>query len=282
MHKSHTGFIFRTFLSFGFFIATIIQIANAQTQTWVEDSFEDFADGTLDASGQNIYVSRDGKIRTINRYDLNDDGWIDLFFPGTHDNYSLIPATLASVSSDREVRVSDVAVEGSLQAAVSDLNKDGYLDMVFCPNSSGVQTPRRFLTIVWGGADGWPAYRSNGTLPVHWIKALALADLNHDGWDDIVTLNQKIDREGRNIFVNNLRIYWGGKNGFLLTRMQDINIRDVVSMFAGDFDSDGADDIALLKSDHSIKVIWATKSTETPIEFETTKAQNNPERNKRA
>ena len=271
MHKSHTGSMFRTLLSFGFFIATTIQIANAQAQTWVEDSFEDFADGTLDASGQNIYVSRDGKIRTINRYDLNDDGWIDLFFPGTHDNYSLIPATLASVSSDREVQVSDVAVEGSLQAAVSDLNKDGYLDMVFCPNSSGVQTPRRFLTIVWGGADGWPAYRSNGTLPVHWIKALALADLNHDGWDDIVTLNQKIDREGRNIFVNNLRIYWGGKNGFLLTRMQDINIRDVVSMFAGDFDSDGADDIALLKSDHSIKVIWATKSTETSIEFETTK-----------
>ena len=27
---------------------------------WVEDAFEDFADGQLDAAGQNLYVSRDG------------------------------------------------------------------------------------------------------------------------------------------------------------------------------------------------------------------------------
>ncbi|MCK4466243.1 MAG: hypothetical protein KAU83_11080, partial [Bacteroidales bacterium] len=62
-----------------------------KTQIWVEDSFEDFADGTFDASGQNIYINRDGKIRTINRFDLNEDGWIDLLFPSTHDNYSFIP-----------------------------------------------------------------------------------------------------------------------------------------------------------------------------------------------
>jgi len=242
-----------------------------KTQTWVEDSYEDFADGTFDAAGHNIYVSRDGKIRTINRFDLNNDGWIDLFFPGTHDNYSLIPATLASVSSDKKVQVSDVAVEGSLQAAVSDLNKDGYPDMVFCPNSSGVQTPRRFLTIVWGGEDGWPIQRSNGTLPVHWIQELVLADLNHDGWDDIVTLNREIDREGRKISVNNLRIFWGGELGFLLTRSQDVDVQDVKSMFAGDFDSDGADDVALLKTDNSIDIFWATKSEEASVEFETTK-----------
>ncbi len=242
-----------------------------KTQTWVENSFEDFADGTFDAAGQNIYVSRDGKIRTINRFDLNNDGWIDLFFPGTHDNYALIPATLASVSSDRKVQISDVAVEGSLQAAISDLNKDGYPDIVFCPNSNGVQTPRRFLTIFWGGEDGWPEHRSNGTLPVHWIKELVIADMNHDGWDDIVTLNREIDREGRKISVHNLRIFWGGDHGFLLTRYLDMDVQDVVSMFAGDFDSDGADDVALLKSDNSIDILWATKYAETSADFETSK-----------
>ena len=145
----------------------------------------------------------------------------------------IIPATLASVSPDREVQVSDIAVEGALQAAVSDLNKDGYPDMVFCPNSSGVQTPRRFITIIWGGEDGWPIHRSNGTLPVHWIKELVLADMNHDGWEDIVTLNREIDREGRKISVNNLRIFWGSELGFLLTRSQDMGVQDVKSMFAG-------------------------------------------------
>lgn len=242
-----------------------------KTQTWVEDSFEDFADGTLDASGQNIFVSRDGKIRTINRFDLNEDGWIDLLFPGTHDNYSFIPATLASVSPDRQVQVSDIAVEGSIQAAVSDLNKDGYLDMVFCPNNSGIQTPRRFLTIVWGGKEGWLACRSNGTLPVYWAAGLVLADLNHDGWEDIVTLNRAIDIEGRKVTVNKMRIYWGGEQGFFLTRYQDVSVQDVIAMSSGDFDSDGADDVALLKSNNSIDIFWATKSGETSVEFETTR-----------
>ena len=30
--------------------------------TWVEDSFEDFVDGTFDASGQNLYATRKGYI----------------------------------------------------------------------------------------------------------------------------------------------------------------------------------------------------------------------------
>ena len=108
-------------------------------QTWIEDSFKDFSDGIFDASGQNIYASLDGKIRTINRFDMNEDGWIDLLFPSTHNRYHFIPATLASVSPDRQVQASDLEVEGSIQAAVSDLNKDGYPDVVFCPNNSGIQ-----------------------------------------------------------------------------------------------------------------------------------------------
>ena len=100
-YKAFNGSPFTKFLTIGILLFTVIHMSGAQTQTWIENSFEDFIDGSFDAAGQNIYVSRDGKIRTINRFDLNEDGWIDLLFPGTHDNHSLIPATLASVSSGR-------------------------------------------------------------------------------------------------------------------------------------------------------------------------------------
>ncbi|MEJ1973105.1 MAG: hypothetical protein WDM96_11795 [Lacunisphaera sp.] len=53
--------------------------------TWTDDSFADFAQGQLDASGQNLYVAHDGSLRNIHRFDLNQDGWIDLLFNGTHD-----------------------------------------------------------------------------------------------------------------------------------------------------------------------------------------------------
>lgn len=241
---------------------------HAYSRTWVEDSFEDFADGTLDASGQNIYVSRDGTIRTIHRFDLNDDGYIDLLFNSTHDTYSFVPATQASFSKNRRLHIEKLAVEGSKQAVAADLNHDGYPDVVFCPNPSGIQHPRRFVTIIWGGPDGFPAHRSNGILPVHNIKSLALADLNHDGWHDIVTLNGGAWLPGQPA-GNIVRIFWGGEKGYVLFRYQDRGIPGATALASGDFDSDGAEDIAVLKSDNTIHIIWAEKSTESSIEFET-------------
>jgi len=83
----------------------------ARAQVWIQDSFEDFADGRLDASGQNLYVSRDGKVRTIHRFDLNGDGFLDLLCNSTHDDYNFIPATLCRVGPRRHLRPAPLAVE---------------------------------------------------------------------------------------------------------------------------------------------------------------------------
>ena len=95
--------------SLGFLLPLVLALSplHAETKTvWVEDSFEDFADGRLDASGQNLYVSRDGSIRTIHRFDLNQDGFLDLVFNSTHDTTGYLPGTLVSVNSDGSLRES--------------------------------------------------------------------------------------------------------------------------------------------------------------------------------
>ena len=235
-------------------------------ETWIEDTFEDFVDGKLDASGNNIYVTHDGKIRTINRYDLNSDGWIDLLIPQIHNQVNFIPATLGEISSNRKVKKSPLAVEGSYQVETADLNKDGWLDLVFCPNNSGIQYPRRFVTVIYGGADGWPAYRSNGLLPVQKAQAIALADLNHDRWYDIVTLNQEGWLHGQPS-GNIIRVFWGSEKGYLLTRYQDAGVENAIDIASGDFDSDGADDVAVLTSDNTIQIFWATKTGEGKVNF---------------
>ncbi|MBE9510154.1 MAG: VCBS repeat-containing protein [Bacteroidetes bacterium] len=257
--KVLNGFFFTAFLVIGVFLFIVTQTSSAQTQIWVEDSFEDFSDGKLDASGQNIYISRDGKIRTIHRFDLNDDGYIDLLFNSTHNDYAFIPASMATVDQNREIKTGQLAVEGSIKAEVADLNRDGYLDVLFCPNPSGIQHSRRFITIIWGGEDGWPSHRSNGILPVQGIKALALADLNHDQWPDIVTINSEAWLPGQPE-GNIVRVFWGNEQGFLLTRFQDIGVSQAVELTAGDFDADGADDIALLTGNGVVQFIWAQKS----------------------
>src|SRR5438876_11832023 len=90
--------------------------------TFTDDTFADVAAATLGDSGQNLYVSRDGKLRTINRFDLNDDGHIDLIFNCTHDTYQMLPATAGSVGKNRAARSLDIAVEGSQRVALGDLD----------------------------------------------------------------------------------------------------------------------------------------------------------------
>ena len=253
-------------------MAWFLLVGQAQVQAqestwWVEDSFEDFADGQLDASGQNLYAARDGTLRTIHRFDLNQDGFLDLVFNSTHDTSAYVPATVASLVSDRSLQQASLAVRGSLQALSADLNQDGHADLVFCPNYSGLQNPRNFLTIIWGGKDGWPSHRSNGLLPVHGAMALAAADLNRDQWPDLVVLNQEAwlpqQPEGRII-----RIFWGSPRGYLLSRRLDLGVPEAFALAAADFDADGGEDVAVLTSEGSVRLLWSMSSQETPIELE--------------
>ena len=230
---------------------------------WVEDSFEDFADGKLDAAGQNLYVSRDGALRTIHRFDLNRDGYLDLIFNSTHDNFTYIPATLGLLESSRRVRRAELAVEGSIGVVLEDLNRDGHLDAVFCPNRSGLQKPRRLLTILWGGEEGWSNRRSHGQLPVNGALAVAAADLDRDGWPDIATLNQAAWLPGQPQ-GNILRIFWGSPEGFLLTDTAELGIPQALDLAAGDFDGDGFKEAALLSGRGVVEVVRGRAAPGSP------------------
>ncbi|MBN1294010.1 MAG: VCBS repeat-containing protein [Candidatus Latescibacteria bacterium] len=261
LHHLQKKIISLKYLRFFVFVIFILAAQYVYSQTWVEDTFEDFDDGLLDASGQNIYVSRDGKIRTIHRFDINDDGYIDLLFNSTHNDYAFVPSTIVSSAGNRRIQSGELAVEGSLAAEIADLNRDGFPDIIFCPAPSGVQRSRRFVTIIWGGEDGWPSHRSNGILPTHGARALAVADLNCDLWPDIVTLNHGAWLPGQPE-GNILRIYWGSERGFLLQRYHDIGIQGASALTSGDFDSDGYSDTAVLASD-GIYIIHADLSIES-------------------
>jgi hypothetical protein len=53
----------------------------ASASTWTESSFEDFSDGTFLDAGSNLYVSANGRIQMISRWDLNGDGNLDILMP---------------------------------------------------------------------------------------------------------------------------------------------------------------------------------------------------------
>ncbi len=214
--------------------ALALSFAAHAADSWITDSFEEFSRGKLDAAGNNLYVSRDGTLRAINRFDLNRDGYLDLVFNSTHDYSYLLPAVAAS----RERRV-ELGVDGSRRVWVGDLNRDGFADAVFTPNDSGLQSPRRYLKIAWGAADGLSPSRVSGVLPVYGAITAVAADLNGDGWSDIVTLNQKAWAPGQPS-GNIVRVYWGAPTGFRSANFKDFGVADAVDLAAA------ANDVAVL------------------------------------
>ena len=230
----------------------------AEPIKFIDDSFADFAAGTIVDGGQNLYVARDGTLRTINRFDLNDDGHLDVIFNCTHNTYQMISATAGVISKNGKALSRPIAVEGSQKVATADLNRDGFTDLVFCPNRIGVHHDRRFVFIAWGSDRGWTKQRINSPLPMNAAADVAIADLNADGWKDIAVL-------GATRWLPNqppgriIRIYWGSSIGYSSVDVHDLGVPGAVAMTAADFDGNKSDDLAVLRSDGQVSLILATK-----------------------
>ncbi len=228
---------------------------------FVDDEFQEFSQGTSDDGGHNLYVAQDGSLRTINKFDLNTDGHLDVIFNCTHNTYQMLPATCGTVVKDRRGVSFDIAVEGSQQVACGDLNRDGFTDLVFCPNPIGVHHDRRFVSIAWGGPDGWTAQRVNSPLPMNAAAMVAIADLNGDEWPDIAVLGaarwMPAQPDGRII-----RVYWGSSSGYSVVDKHDLGVPGAQAIAAADFDRDGNRDLAVLGADRKVTLIWNTKPTD--------------------
>jgi len=211
---------------------------------WIEDRFEDFADGQFDASGRDLYATRNGTIKTVNRFDFNDDGHVDLVFNQSHDEKRVLPPTVVTASGNRKQgKLSELAARGTNDVAFGDFNRDGYLDAVFSPCRDG-GTPRRFLSIFWGGPEGWVNHRRTALVAMN-ARRVVTGDLDGDGFEDVAVLNATrwAPEDGPGAVV---RVYFGGKSGFAHADHKDLVIRNAVDMKAADVDADGKTDLALL------------------------------------
>ncbi|MAE65719.1 MAG: hypothetical protein CMJ18_15730 [Phycisphaeraceae bacterium] len=169
--------------------------------------------------------------------DVNDDGWPDVILANcaemaiAEDAGSFIylngPDGFPAAPN---IMLPTVRAHG---AACADINRDGYLDLIFC----GFDNPD--LMIFHGTADGFEdppqrirlerdgrTYRES-----RWI---CLADLNHDGWLDLVVPQLT---EGRSF------ILWGGPDGFSMERSQALSVIKGTCAQAADLTGNGLLDL---------------------------------------
>ena len=141
--------------SLGLFIFFLMfQLSNniLAQNVWREDSFEYFIDGTFDDGGANMYVSHRGRIQTINRWDVNNDGNIDILCVNSHPLVEMLDLSIYwGNGKDFSIRNhSYVPANGPMWVTPGDLNNDNEIDLVVANYSNGTWTEMESF-VYYGG-----------------------------------------------------------------------------------------------------------------------------------
>ena len=258
----------------------------ADTSAIVHRGFDAFRRGSFGDAGANTYVSAQGNIETIHRWDLNRDGEIDLVFTQDH-NADYAPDAMiywggadGPVSLEPELpeyrspymrlkfaeqslkKVTWLPSLGGGRCQVADLNNDGYLDII---SGNMMHNFRQDMPayIYWGSAQGFR--ESDRTiLPAYIASGIAVGDLNEDGLPDVVLANQGFER-GFDVrfgpMINHLEsfVYWGHPAGFDVSRRLSLPTVSATDVAIGDFNGDKHLDLAFVNNLHeeqSVYVYW--------------------------
>lgn len=219
---------------------------------WTETTQGDFADGTYE---RNIYASHldGGAIEFAPRFDLNNDGYIDLFTADRSGPYVKIFWGSATGYSSNNRTLFPSAGAGNCDAA--DLNGDGYVDFLVA------HSHEYKISIYWGSTTGPdPSNYSDIPLSAYDGEACFIADFNKDGYLDIA-----IDRA----ILGHSAILWGSSTGYDFNNRTDLPCEyGQHNIEVADFNKDNWLDI-LFNDLNDDKIYWGSATGFVPANVTT-------------
>jgi hypothetical protein len=230
-------------------LPSLLAGAAARAEDWTQNSFKDFRQGTFLDAGSNAYVSARGRIQIISRWDLNNDGFLDVIMPAGHgqtekeDTY-LYLNNGGDIDARNMVRV---PANGSMDGIVRDFNKDGLNDLAVCNGDNGIHQ-RTNTYVYYGTKEGYTAAK-RVTLPSHDNTGICAGDFDGDGLLDLAIASRfhkgtlQKPEEAEISFI-----YWNTPDGFKPDNRTEFSFhnRGAHGVAAGDLDGDGKDDLIML------------------------------------
>lgn len=234
---------------------------------WVTEGFEAFARGTLGNGGQNLYVSRAGILQRIHQYDLNRDGFNDFIICNSQPHGEKPPSYLYVDPLGSPERI-DLPSDGGWSGVVSDLNGDGYEDIVIGMTCNGERTDLNAF-VYYGSEEGFSEQR-HLRLPAPGCVSVGAGDINGNGFVDLamVCKTDMSEPDG------NVRVFYQTEMGLESKRFLDLDIK-ANQLDVHDLDQDGYFDVIVRTSDGKVTVYWGsadgidpTHSTEIDVPYD--------------
>lgn len=237
---------------------------------WREDSFEDFADGIFDDAGANMYVSHNGNIQTINRWDVNNDGNVDILCVNSHPLVEMLDMSIYwGNGKDFSIQNhSYIPANGPMWATADDLNGDGEMDLIVANYSNGTWTEMESF-VYYGGLNknekleegqwGFYPFKERLLLPSSNAQKAISADFNNDGYKDIVIAFSEGFWEYRDKSKQGTspsRIYWGGDDKFNADRYTNIMTAGATDVASADFNNDNWIDLVFANGNGGASYIY--------------------------
>ena len=159
---------------------------------WIHRGFEEFSRGSFEAGGSNLYVNAKGIIETIHRFDVNNDGYVDIILPNSHGYIERGPTWIYGQNGrdGSNWTKKELPNDSGWMSRVADVDGDGYPDLIVVNGENGV-TSELDSYIYWGGPGGLTGERT--ILPTAGAYDVAVADINGDGRSDLIMTSAWVD-----------------------------------------------------------------------------------------
>jgi hypothetical protein len=175
--------------------------------------------------------------------DLDGDGWDDVVLANWFDDDTGDFSTSSPVYWGGSTRFSSpdessLAAEAAWRVELADLDGNGFLDIVFACGNLGTADAQPSL-VYWGSALGFDA-SNRTTLITEQASDLGVADLDHDGWLDLVVANRG---DSSTDWLADSAIYWGSATGPSDADRTDLPTSAAWGVTLADVDRDGWIDV---------------------------------------
>ena len=186
--------------------------------------------------------------------DLNHDGYSDLVFANSDDGKTFdVPSYIYWGSANGVAPYLRTGLQGfgTVDVNVADLNGDGNHDVLLVNrhsgNAKGVNTH-----IFWGNPHHYYSTASMTSLPGFGTYGTTVADVNDDGYPDVVLCNSSIAES---------YIYWGSKEGFSVDRRTAVWVGPAYVSHAADVNHDGYLDLVfggITNGRNAATILWGS------------------------